>query len=49
MKQKYPNEEVISPGNVIISAAGHCTDIHKCVEPVLQKTSGNLLYQLISR
>ena len=29
MKQKYPNEEVIAPGTVIISAAGNCNDITK--------------------
>jgi phosphoribosylformylglycinamidine synthase len=27
MKQKYPTEEVIAPGTVIISAAGNCIDI----------------------
>jgi phosphoribosylformylglycinamidine synthase len=37
MKQKYPNDEVIAPGTVIISAGGNCTDIRKVVEPVLQK------------
>ena len=36
MKQKYPNDEVIAPGTVIISAAGNCTDIRKVVEPVLR-------------
>jgi len=35
MKQKYKNQEVISPGTVIITAAGHCKDIKKVVEPVL--------------
>ena len=44
MKQKYPNEEVISPGTVIITAAGHCSDINKVVEPVLQKNAGSLYY-----
>ncbi len=34
MKQKYQDEEVISPGTVIISAVGHCSDITKIVEPV---------------
>ena len=29
MKQRYPDEEVISPGTVIISAAGNCNAIHK--------------------
>jgi phosphoribosylformylglycinamidine synthase len=36
MKQKYPNDEVIAPGTVIISAAGNCSNITKVVEPVLQ-------------
>ena len=31
MKQKYKDEEVISPGTVIISATGHCNDIKKVV------------------
>ncbi|WP_373056005.1 phosphoribosylformylglycinamidine synthase [Zunongwangia sp. H14] len=44
MKQKYKNEEVISPGTVIISAAGHCDDITKVVEPVLQKDGGDIYY-----
>jgi phosphoribosylformylglycinamidine synthase len=41
MKQKYPNEEVIAPGTVIISAGGNCTDIKKVVEPVLSRSLGN--------
>ena len=44
MKQKYPNEEVISPGTVIISAAGHCNNIASVIEPVLQKDGGNIYY-----
>ena len=44
MKQKYPNEEVIAPGTVIISAGGNCTDIKKVVEPVLQKNGGLIYY-----
>ncbi|MBV1888127.1 MAG: phosphoribosylformylglycinamidine synthase [Urechidicola sp.] len=44
MKQKYPNEEVISPGTVIISASGHCNNINQVVEPVLQKEGGNIYY-----
>lgn len=46
MKQKYPNDEVTSPGTVVISAAGHCDDITKVVEPVLQKSSLNKLYYI---
>ncbi|WP_438422881.1 phosphoribosylformylglycinamidine synthase [Aquimarina macrocephali] len=44
MKQKYPNEEVIAPGTVVISAAAHCNDITKIVEPVLQKNGGDIYY-----
>jgi phosphoribosylformylglycinamidine synthase len=29
MKQKYPNDEVIAPGTVIISAAGNCSILLK--------------------
>src|SRR5690606_2561632 len=39
MKQKYPNEEVISPGTVIISAAGNCNDITNVIETVLKKNT----------
>jgi phosphoribosylformylglycinamidine synthase len=49
MKQKYKNEEVIAPGTVIISAAGHCNDIKKVVEPVLQKNAGSVYYINISQ
>ncbi len=49
MKQKYPNDEVIAPGTVIISAAGHCTDIKKVVEPVLQKDAGSIYYINLSQ
>ncbi|AMC10186.1 phosphoribosylformylglycinamidine synthase [Lutibacter profundi] len=49
MKQKYPNEEVIAPGTVIISAAGNCTDIKKVVEPVLQKDGGSVYYINLSQ
>ncbi len=46
MKQKYPNEEVISPGTVIISATGHCNDIKKVVEPVFQKNVADTIYYI---
>ncbi|WP_204346021.1 phosphoribosylformylglycinamidine synthase [Psychroserpens algicola] len=49
MKQKYPNEEVISPGTVIISAAANCNDIKKVVEPVLKLNAGDLYYINISQ
>jgi phosphoribosylformylglycinamidine synthase len=44
MKQKYPDGEVISPGTVVISAAGHCDDRTRIVEPVLQKDGGSIYY-----
>jgi len=49
MKQKYPNEDVISPGTVIISAAANCNDITKIVEPVFQKNAGSIYYINISQ
>lgn len=46
MKQKYQDREVLAPGTVIISAAGHCSNIKQVVEPVLQKQKegGNIYY-----
>lgn len=49
MKQKYTDEEVLSPGTVIISAAGNCNEITKVVEPVLQVDGGNIYYINISQ
>ncbi|GAA4281113.1 phosphoribosylformylglycinamidine synthase [Gaetbulibacter aestuarii] len=49
MKQKYPNEEVIAPGTVIISAAAHCDAITKVVEPVFKKEGGPVYYINISQ
>lgn len=49
MKQKYPNDEVIAPGTVIISAIGNCTNITKVVEPVLKYNSGNIYYLNLSQ
>jgi phosphoribosylformylglycinamidine synthase len=49
MKQKYPNEDVISPGTVIISAAANCNDITQIVEPVFQKNAGSIYYINISQ
>jgi phosphoribosylformylglycinamidine synthase len=48
MKQKYQNEEVISPGTVIISSAASCSDITKVVEPVFQKNGGAIYYLNLS-
>jgi len=44
MKQKYPNEEVIAPGTVIVSAGANCSDRNKIVEPVLQRKGGSIYY-----
>ncbi len=49
MKQKYKDGEVLSPGTVIVSAAAHCDDITKVVEPVLQKDGGDIYYINISK
>lgn len=44
MKQRYPQGDVVAPGTVIISAVGHCKDIKKVIEPVLQKDGGDLYH-----
>lgn len=49
MKQKYPNDEVIAPGTVIISAGANCNDITKVVEPVLKRNGGAIYYINISQ
>ena len=49
MKQKYPNDEVIAPGTVIISAAGNCSNINQVVEPVLKRSGGNIYYINLSQ
>lgn len=49
MKQKYGDDEVISPGTVVISAAANCNEISKVVEPVLQQNGGNIYYINISQ
>ena len=46
MTQKYPNEEVYSPGTVIISAAGEVSNIKKIVSPVLAYIKGTYLYYI---
>ncbi len=48
MKQKYPDREVLAPGTVIISAAAHCTDLRKVVEPVFRHKAGPLYYLNLS-
>jgi len=49
MKQKYPDKEVIAPGTVIVSAAAHCNDINKVVEPVFQRDGGSIFYINMSK
>jgi phosphoribosylformylglycinamidine synthase len=49
MKQKYKDESVIAPGTVIITAAGHCSDIMRIVEPVLQYGQGAIYYINLSK
>ena len=49
MKQKYPSDEVIAPGTVIISAGGNCSDISKVVEPVLKRNGGYIYYLNLSQ
>ena len=49
MKQKYPTEDVISPGTVVISAAGNCNDITNVVEPIFQVNKGSIYYINLSQ
>jgi phosphoribosylformylglycinamidine synthase len=49
MKQKYADDQVISPGTVIITAAGNCNEISKVVEPLLQVDGGNIYYINVSQ
>ncbi|HLU80597.1 MAG TPA: phosphoribosylformylglycinamidine synthase, partial [Flavobacteriaceae bacterium] len=49
MKQKYSDGEVLAPGTVIISAAAHCEDITKTIEPVLRKNGGAIYYLNFSK
>jgi len=49
MKQKYSDGDVISPGTVVISAAGNCNNITKVVEPVLKKDAGSIYYINLSK
>ena len=49
MKQKYPKDEVIAPGTVVISAGANCNDITKVVEPVFSKNAGDIYYINLSQ
>lgn len=44
MTQKYGDQKVLSPGTVIISAAGEVTDVKKTVGQVLQQDLKSTLY-----
>ncbi len=44
MKQKYKDRSVISPGTVVISSIGHCTDHTAVVEPLARIGAGSLYY-----
>lgn len=44
MKQKYPEGDVLAPGTVVISAAGHCDAITQVIEPVLKPNAGAIYY-----
>jgi len=44
MKQKYPDQDVLAPGTVIISASAHCNDVTKVVRPVAQVEKGKVYY-----
>ena len=44
MKQQYADKEVIAPGTVIISAAAHCDDFTKAVEPLFKRAKGEVFY-----
>ena len=48
MKQQYADKEVIAPGTVIISAAAHCDDFTKAVEPLFKPSKGEVFYINIS-
>ena len=47
MTQKYPNgEQVVSPGTVIVSAAGEVLDIKKVVSPVMVNNPKSSFYHI---
>lgn len=49
MKQKYPGDEVLAPGTVIISSVGVCDNIRGIVEPVFRKDAGPVYYLNLSK
>ncbi len=44
MAQKYGDGAVLAPGTVIVTAAGHCDEFTKVVEPLLQQDKGDIIY-----
>ena len=44
MKQKYSNYDVLSPGTVIISAAGQCSDVKNIIKPIATAKGGEIFY-----
>ena len=44
MAQKYKDRTVLSPGTVIITAAGHVDNIRQTIEPVLNPNFGDIIY-----
>jgi len=44
MTQKYGDKKVLSPGTVIITAAGEVIDIKKCVKAALKDTESQIVY-----
>ncbi|MDR0395541.1 MAG: phosphoribosylformylglycinamidine synthase [Tannerella sp.] len=46
MTQKYGKDKVLSPGTVIISAAGEVSDVKKIVSPVLVNDKNTYIYHI---
>jgi phosphoribosylformylglycinamidine synthase len=44
MKQKYQDEEVFSPGTVIVTAVAHVENVRKIIEPVIQNNEQSRLF-----
>lgn len=49
MSQKYKDGNVLSPGTVIISAVGHCSDFTKAVTPVFKSFGDKIFYINVSQ
>lgn len=48
MTQKYPDQTVLAPGTLIVSAVGQCADIRKVIEPAIHPDGGSLFYISLS-